>query len=304
MKSTKHLSDEALDAVSVANLMLTAFEKIGVNYLQVTLISDSNNIGFSKPLPPHQIRRKLPTWLSVHSHESLILSPGPPEDGNTLIVQLDDLPAATVRQIRSFVFCETETSSENYQVFIAISDGNHYDTKEIRRRLIAVTKADSGASGAFRIAGSFNAKEKHRRADGSYPRVRLIWVNHGHTVTVEELNTAGLLPPVPRAARRRAVNPTVPSPASKRRSIGSRIARRVPRYDKALAAAPLRDDGSPDRSKADLFYARTCLFYWRPPLSREEVAELLLRHSKKAQEHSDPEWYVESTIDAAIELYS
>ncbi len=304
MKSTRQLSDEESDAVSDANLMLTAFENIGVEHLQETLMWGTNDPEFHGKQPIQRIRKSLPTWLSFHPHANLILRPCLPKDSETLIVQLDDLTAATVNHIRSFVFCVTETSPNRYQAFVANSDGAYYDAREIRQRLIAGTQADTGATGAFRVAGSFNAKEKHRRADGSFPRVQLIIVNHGHLVTVDELFAAGLLPnAIPRASRR-AAPITTRAPAFKGRSIGSRIVRRVPRYTKALADAPIKDDGTPDRSKADLFFARTCLFYWQPPLQREEIVELLLKHSEKAQEHSDPEWYVESTIDAATELYS
>ncbi len=304
MKSTRRLSDEESDAVADANLMLTAFVNIGVEHLQETLMWGINDPEFHGKQPIDRIRKSLPTWLSFHPHANLILRPCLPKDSNTLIIQLDDLTAETVNKIKAFVFCATETSPAKYQAFVAISDGAYYDAREIRRRLIAGTQADTGATGAFRVAGSFNTKAKHKRADGTFPRVRLVIVNHGHIVTVDELFAAGLLPNAAPRARRQAAAVTTRPAAFKGRSIGSRIARRVPRYAKALADAPIKDDGTPDRSKADLFFARTCLFYWQPPLQREEVAELLLKRSEKAQEHSDPEWYVESTIDAAIELYS
>ena len=134
--------------------------------------------------------------------------------------------------------------------------------------------------------------------------MRLVLVKHGHLVTIADLDAAGLLPAAPPTVRQRTAIVTRCPPVPKRRSIGRQIVRRVPRYAKALADAPLKDDGTPDRSKADLLFARTCLFYWQPPLLREEIAALLLKHSEKAQKHSDSTWYVESTIDAAIKLYS
>lgn len=91
-----------------------------------------------------------------------MLRPCLPKDSDTLIVQLDDLRAATVNPIKSFVSCVTETSTAKYQAFVAISDGAYYEAREIRRRLISGTQADTGATGAFRVAVSFNAKAKHR----------------------------------------------------------------------------------------------------------------------------------------------
>lgn len=302
--ATRALSDSELDAVGDANLMLTAFENVGISHFMKTVLWEDGEPEYNGKRTITHIRKNLPKWLSHRPPLSLILRPCLCESDQSLTVQLDDLNEATLKRIAAYAFCATETSPSRFQAFVAISDGQSYDMRDVRRRLIHAVGADMGATGAFRIAGSFNTKEVHRRPDGSFPRIRLAMVNHRHQVTVKTLFSNGLLNPVPVVKRSKTIREINRPTARKQRSIGSRIIRRVPLYSKALAAAPLKDDGTPDRSKADLLFVKTCLFYWEPSLSREEVTTLLLKHSEKANSHADPSWYVESTIDAAIEYYS
>jgi hypothetical protein len=137
-----------------------------------------------------------------------------------------------------------------------------------------------------RLAGSLNVKEKHRRANGSFPRVRLSKVNHGLILTSSELATNGLLQDLPTPILR-----PLPSTPKKRR-------RRAPLYELAVSAVRPKEDGEVDRSAVDFHYAVVCLDWG---FSYEDTVRLLCSNSPKAAERSDS--YVEDTVTNALRQY-
>jgi hypothetical protein len=80
-----------------------------------------------------------------------------------------------------------------------------------------------------------------------------------------------------------------------------RAPRRIPSYAKSLASVRRKDDGEPDRSAADLLFAVTCL-RWKPPLTPEEISNLLYEHSEKVDDKNQQAAaeYVELTIQEAM----
>jgi len=155
-----------------------------------------------------------------------------------------------------------ETSLGNYQCWLAMPGR---ESKDFVRRVKKATGADAGASGATRIAGSFNYKPEHAP---HYPLVLIREAQPGRKTNAAELEQLGLIAPpetYPPLSPARFANP-----------------RRSPSYDKALAGAPLNSEGTgPDRSKADFVFAMTCRS-WGFTIS--ETAALLMQEDSKARQ--------------------
>src|SRR5208282_4827587 len=121
-------------------------------------------------------------------------------------------------------------------------------------------------TGATRIAGSFNFKEKYAP---DFPRVTIREVRSGRKVTTAELEQLGLV------AAPEEFAPFVPAPSSGRPG-------RWPSYQKALDRAPLNREGTgPDRSNADL---RFCMLAITWGFGIKETAAQLMEESAKAQQ--------------------
>src|SRR6185369_11772422 len=111
--------------------------------------------------------------------------------------QLDDLSGSQLDRVCRFSFLVLETSPENFQAWVAVTDA----TPETIRRVKKAAGADRNASGATRLAGSYNFKSKYAP---NYPRVRLHSIAPLLVVTVGQLDRAGLIAPkehTPRAPR-------------------------------------------------------------------------------------------------------
>jgi hypothetical protein len=94
------------------------------------------------------------------------------------------------------------TSPDNYQVWLAVSDGpqerQQETAKQFRTRIRRGCGADHSATRAVRIAESPNFKPEHAP---EFPFVELAGVNAGRTVSVAELEKAGLLDPQAKPAQ-------------------------------------------------------------------------------------------------------
>jgi hypothetical protein len=292
----RQFDNDSLRRAADAKTMLAAFESVGVKSCDVTErrenpVATEAQTTFTRRKKTAAIcDRLLPAWMQFTPFSPVSnIRPHLPRSSRTALVQLDDLTEATVERVSSFACCATETSPNNFQAFVAVADGA-VDYDRLRQGLIAATGADRGATGATRLAGTFNAKPIHKRDDGTYPQVHLVFSNPYKIVPVADLESAGVLlqTPIPSAAPHliagRAAN---------------RPMRRLPSYTKALAAIQSKNDGEPDRSAADLLFAVTCL-RWHPPLTPHQIAALLIKNSDKARERADAEDYVWATIDAAM----
>jgi hypothetical protein len=181
------------------------------------------------------------------------------------LIQLDDLSASQLDRVRAFSFLILETSPENFQAWVAVSDGSPDTTRRIKK----AAGAELNASGATRLAGSYNFKSKYAP---NYPRVRLHSIAPLHAVTVDELDRAGLIPPeehMPRAPRH--------APTYRRRH-------RLlvwPNYARCLADAPgAKNHEGKDRSAADFNF---CLISIDRGWSVEATANQLMAESEKAK---------------------
>jgi len=216
------------------------------------------------------------------------------------IGQLDGLDCAGAEDVAPFSLCVTETSPGRYQAFIFLADRNE-EYADLCRHFNPSLRDNRRPSCAGYLAGSLNNEAIYQRPDGSYPRVRLAHLPATtNVVEVDELRAAGLLEELAQATPRLTNNRRVDShPHSTRVSSVYNHARPLPSYAKALASVQRKEDGTPDRSAADLLFAVTCL-RWRPPLSQREIAALLMVNSEKARGRRDAAMYVDATIDEAI----
>ena len=138
-------------------------------------------------------------------------------------IQLDDLASAMLARLAPAVFLTLQTSPGNFQAWIAM-DGA--EDKDFARRLRKGTGADATASGATRVAGSLNFKDKYAP---NFPRVAIGQVNPGRKITAAELERLGLV-----AAPEAPALPRV-TPARMRAGPGNR---KWPDYARCLQGAP------------------------------------------------------------------
>jgi hypothetical protein len=125
--------------------------------------------------------------------------------GETHLLQVDECAPELLERLAPFSFMQIATSQGNGQAWLAFSEAltqEQYD--ELKRRLFSrlnPTKSkegvNGGAHGSVRWPGSLNRKPKRRYQDGESPRVQLIGVALGRTVSIAELDAAGLLAPLP-----------------------------------------------------------------------------------------------------------
>lgn len=283
-ETTDDFSDPLLSHLADARLMVTALSRAGATCFDVTLTNAAGGrVQFLGATDVTTLRAKLPSLMrrAERKHLNIIVRPRPAGAG---FIQLDDIDEATVRRLETLACCVTETSPNNFQAFIALAGPiPEGELEEIRHRLIAAARADKGASGAGRLAGSLNVKDKHRQTDGTYPRVRLVSVRHDQRVTVAELQAEGLLADLPPA-------PATPPQSSRRRRL-----RRAPSYEHCVSVVRRKSDGEIDRSAVDYLYAVTCLDWG---FSSDETVNLLRANSPKAQERAAE--YANRTVTRAL----
>ncbi len=145
--------------------------------------------------------------------------------------------------------------------------------------------ADPSASGATRVAGSLNFKDKYAP---DYPTVAIVHSAPGRISTPAQLDEFKLF--APKEA------PIAPPSfrASRLRKAG---VRQWPDYQRCVGGAPPNHDGTgPDISKADFTWCMTAIDWgWSP----EETATQLMLESAKARENGAR--YAEATAQHAAE---
>src|SRR5450755_2471324 len=185
------------------------------------------------------------------------------------LIQLDDLKCDQLARVAPAVFLTLETSPGNFQAWVAMPGG---EDKDFARRLRKGIGADPTASGATRVAGSLNFKDKYAP---NFPRVTLRQVTPGRVAQAAELEQLGLV-----AEPETVAQPLRISPARLRPS-GSN--RKWPSYARCVDGAPLNsEETGPDISRADFVFCMTAIDWgW----SVDETAERLMEESTKAQEN-------------------
>jgi hypothetical protein len=264
-----------------AQQMLETFVSVGAESFDLTITTCAGEkVEFRRSVPLDSLLRRLRGLLpgAERQQKNVIVRP---VSSRTILVQLDDLKsAAALGRVMPVAFLTFHTSPGNHQAWVAISDAPDED---FARRLKKGAGADPTASGATRIAGSVNFKEKYAP---NFPRIGLALHTPARIVTAQELTDAGLVaPPEERPAR---VSPILPRAGKPRK---------WPDYQRCLdGAPPNHGDTGPDISRADFTWCRVALG-WGFPV--EEVAARLLEQSSKAREPGQGERYAQITVENA-----
>jgi len=274
---------------AAAQRMTDAFVSVGTvafDRFYMTLHREAKD--YYRAVPAKDLKKRLPenlAWAAKH-RLNLIIRPRPQEP---ILVQLDDISPDAADRLRPVAFLGLETSPGNHQAWIALT-AEEAD-KHLVRRLKKGTDADAGATGAVRIAGSINFKEKYAP---DFPRVQIVHSAPGLVPSRAQLESLGVV-----AASEAAAAPGEEDLAAV--VIRARPARRQPRgwpdYQRCLDGAPPNGEGTgPDRSSADFFW---CLLAVQWGWGIEETVERLMELSDKAQENG--EGYALRTAERAAE---
>lgn len=245
--------------------MLDLFASVGADRFDVTRTTAAGDKDwFRRNVLLADLARTLPAMLDTATAEqrNVIVRP---HGSSVSFLQLDDLTADQLPALRPAVFLTLETSSGNFQAWLALPGR---EDKEFARRVRRGTGADATASGATRVAGSFNFKDKYAP---NFPRVTIREARLGHLTSAVELERLGLVAPPEEFA------PLPVTPA--RSALGGN--RQWPSYAHALDGAPLDSEGhGPDRSRADFVWCMTAITWG---FGVNETAEQLIEESSKAR---------------------
>ena len=258
------------DAADQARDMLAAFASVGAQRFDLTLTDAAGGkVEFRPDCPIDRLRPALATILrdaATRQHNVIVR----PRTEDTALVQLDDLDAAAAQRLRPVSFLVLRTSPGSYQAWVAVAGPADAD---FARRLRKGAGADPAASGATRVSGSLNFKEKYAPA---FPRVETVHARPGLIVTRAELEALGVVAP-----------PEKTEPAGHARVSHRRPGPRGwPSYRRCVEnAPPARDGGRPDISRADFTF---CLIAIDWGWGVEETAARLLQESGKARENGEP----------------
>jgi RepB DNA-primase from phage plasmid len=250
-----------------AEAMLEAFASVGATCFDLTWTTRAGaKEFFCRGLSLAELSRTLPAMLdaAIAKQQNLIVRPH--GDGVTFI-QLDDLKAGQLSRIAPAVFLALQTSPGNFQAWVAMSDA---EDKNFTRRLRKGMGADPTASGATRVAGSLNFKDKYAP---DFPRVAIRAANFGRWAHAAALERLGAVAEPEAAQPLRRITP------ARARPTGSN--RKWPSYARSVDGAPLNsEETGPDISRADFVWCMTAITWgW----TVQEAAARLMEESSKAQ---------------------
>ena len=266
--------------------MLDIFASVGATGFNVTWTNLQDQPRRSrKGISVAEITRAMPKILDAAIADTLNLIVRP-YGRDVWFIQLDDLKAEELQRLAPRIFLILETSPGNHQAWAALQ-GQH--DKEFARRVRRGAGTDKRATGATRVAGSLNYKEKYdpEKTGKPWPRVTIHTAQPGHMTTTAELEEVGLVAPKEEFA------PFVPARSSDRSRTG------WPSYEIALRRAPLNREGTgPDRSNADLSWAMTAIGLFRR--GEKETAAELMKLSEKARQRGQA--YADMIADTAAKF--
>jgi hypothetical protein len=250
-----------------AQQMLDAFAGVGADRFDLTFTDlAGSKVGFRGNRSLGQLQTTIPDMLdaAVDEQHNVIVRP---RSARATLIQLDDLGEDATARLRPVSFLVLCTSPGNYQAWVAVADADADFPKRLRKG----TGADLTASGATRISGSVNFKEKYAPA---FPRVETVHARHGQVVTRADIEALGLLSPPER------VVPLPPRPSLRRHD-----AKGWPSYRRCVEnAPPVRGGDRPDISRADFTF---CLLAIDWGWGIEETATRLMLESSKARENGE-----------------
>jgi hypothetical protein len=265
------VSDSSDDnGYKAAQTMLNAFASVGATHFHVTWTTRAGEKEqFRRSMSHAELRRTMPDYLDAAVARQHSITIRPHGQGVTFI-QLDDLKADQIPRIAPAVFLITETSPANFQAWVALEEA---ENKDFARRLKKGAGADPSASGAGRIAGSFNFKDKYAP---DFPRVAIHDARPGQRTSQNELERLGLV-----AAPEPAAQPLRISPARARPSSSSR---KWPDYQRCLDGAP-PSQTQPGKTRQSIADFTWCMIAASWGWQSEEIAGQLMETSAKAREN-------------------
>jgi RepB DNA-primase N-terminal domain len=252
--------------VAETSVMLDLFQGFGVESFSLMFTDDTGRkVAFRRNRSVESLRNELPCLLFASYERRLNVIVRPIAPRTVSLIQLDDLSASQLDRVHGFSFLVLETSPENFQAWVAVTGAS----PETIRRVKKAAGADLNASGATRLAGSYNFKSKYAP---NYPCVRLHSIAPLHAVTAGELDRAGLIAPEKQG---QAARPHVPTHRCRHRLL------MWPSYARCLADAPgAKNHEGKDRSAADFTF---CLISIDRGWSVEATANQLMAESEKAK---------------------
>jgi hypothetical protein len=268
-----------------ARAMLDALASVGARTGDLTITTrHGRKEAFQRTVPVDSLRSGIAAILdkAAGAEHNVIVRPRGP---GVVFIQLDDLSAIAAQRARDVAFLGLRTSPGNHQAWVAIPPADAGG--DLARSLRHTVGADLAASGATRVAGSLNFKDKYAP---DFPRVEIAFSSAGRIVSKEELARLGLIAPgsprrQPAAAAHLAYSESPRSSGAYPSRIGLArpAARKWPSYSRCLEGAPeARAGGRPDISRADFTWCMIAVDWgW----SVEETAVRLLAQSPKAREN-------------------
>ncbi len=260
--------------------MVDTFASAGAEHFDITWTTQQGDkAGSRRHMPADTLRNLLPVMLSnaTKNERNLIVRP---LSDRAVFIQLDDLSREGLERVKPAAFLGLETSPGNYQAWVSIPAGQ--SDKDFARRLRKGAGADDTASGATRVAGSLNFKDKYAP---DFPTVQIAHSAPGLMATTSQLESLGLV-----------AEPEKPAPPIFRLSRMDRIrTHKWPSYQRCVNDAPLNHDKTgPDISRADFTWCMTAISWGH---GIEATAERLMEESAKARENG--ERYAQMTADNA-----
>ena len=270
-------------SVDEARQMLDLFSGLNVSVVDLTFTDVNGNHDarrFRRAMPIDYLYRRVHSVLADATRHELNVIIRPPV-ARPAFVQLDDLDVVSVSRLKSVAFLIIATSPRNHQAWLGSAEPIDI---EFARRLRKGIGADPSASGATRLAGSFNFKAKYAP---EFPRVSVVDASPRLLTTVAEIEALDLV--APELARR--LLPTKPQ-----RMHGIVGKKRWPSYLRCLEGAPMNRSGTArDVSLCDFTWCVIALDWgW----SLEETTDRLMTLSSKAE--SEGRRYARRTAERAI----
>jgi hypothetical protein len=251
-----------------AQAMLDAFIGAGAESFDVTWTNrQGDKTSFRRHMPPETLKYLLPDMLqgAVSEEKNLIVRP---VSRRAVFIQLDDLDGQAMERVKPTAFLGLKTSPGNYQAWVVLPEGTE---KDFARRLRKGAGADDTASGATRVAGSVNFKDKYAP---NYPVVEIAHLAPWRIASEDGLTRMGLVA--------EAEAPKVHIVRVSRQSIG---VNKWPSYERCMEGAPEnRDKTGPDISRADFTWCMTAVGWGH---SIEATAAQLMEESAKARENGE-----------------
>lgn len=283
------LDTSASPRATAAKEMIGVFGSVGVTAFDVTITDRSQNlVGFQRNQSVGKLSATIPFLLEATDKAEQNLIVRPRGNDERRFIQLDDLDGPGIERVRAFAFLIIETSQDketgkrNFQAWLTVEDAD----QDTARSLKAATGADATASGALRVCGSRNFKEKYAP---DFPTIRAIEMQPGRSTRKEELSQSGLI------KSEKAIQPPARVPS---RGFASST---WPDYSIELSRSPRKKDGIIDASIADWHFALIAADRGFDPLA---LAKRLVEVSEKVRRMANEKeaWrYAERTARRAVE---